>query len=278
MCENNVYGEYTRSELVTAGGVQERAEVMEIPSRTVDGNDVWAVREAASAALDSVRAGEGLRSSRRSRIASSGTRGATRVRTGPRASSTAGAIATRSRSRGRGSAPTTAWRTPSSIASRQTSAAELEAVEQRALEAPFPSRASRDGVQGNACLMHVCGRLSDLPANPGRFSGHSELSNSVCSSTARAGSPHQEVAVAELGPGGSVDRHLHAFEEAFYVLRGQLTLEMGGTPEELAADDYVSSIAASRTPSATPAARTPVVQVSAPQPGADLQDTVFVGG
>ena len=32
---------------------------MEIPSQTVDGNDVWAVREAASAALESVRAGRG---------------------------------------------------------------------------------------------------------------------------------------------------------------------------------------------------------------------------
>jgi acetoin:2,6-dichlorophenolindophenol oxidoreductase subunit alpha len=59
VCENNVYGEYTRSELVTAGGVQERAEVMEIQSRTVDGNDVWAVRDAVSAALDSVRSGGG---------------------------------------------------------------------------------------------------------------------------------------------------------------------------------------------------------------------------
>ncbi len=59
VCENNVYGEYTRSELVTAGGVQARAEVMEIPSRTVDGNDVWAVREAVAAALEPVRAGQG---------------------------------------------------------------------------------------------------------------------------------------------------------------------------------------------------------------------------
>jgi imidazoleglycerol phosphate synthase cyclase subunit len=38
VCENNLYGEYTRSDLVTAGGVQARAEVMEIPSQTVDGN------------------------------------------------------------------------------------------------------------------------------------------------------------------------------------------------------------------------------------------------
>jgi acetoin:2,6-dichlorophenolindophenol oxidoreductase subunit alpha len=59
VCENNVYGEYTRSEVVTAGTVQARTEAMEIPSETIDGNDVWAVRDAASAALESVRAGNG---------------------------------------------------------------------------------------------------------------------------------------------------------------------------------------------------------------------------
>jgi acetoin:2,6-dichlorophenolindophenol oxidoreductase subunit alpha len=59
VCENNVYGEYTRSELVTAGTVEARTEAMEIPSETIDGNDVWAVRGAASAALESVRTGNG---------------------------------------------------------------------------------------------------------------------------------------------------------------------------------------------------------------------------
>lgn len=59
VCENNVYGEYTRSELVTAGTIQARVEAMDIPFRLVDGNDLWAVREAAAAALGAVRAGRG---------------------------------------------------------------------------------------------------------------------------------------------------------------------------------------------------------------------------
>jgi TPP-dependent pyruvate/acetoin dehydrogenase alpha subunit len=59
VCENNVYGEYTRSEDVTAGTAGMRTEAMAIPTRVVDGNDVWAVREAAASALESVRAGEG---------------------------------------------------------------------------------------------------------------------------------------------------------------------------------------------------------------------------
>ncbi len=59
VCENNVYGEYTRSEVVTAGTARTRTEAMEIPSRVVDGNDLWAVREAAADSLGPIRAGEG---------------------------------------------------------------------------------------------------------------------------------------------------------------------------------------------------------------------------
>jgi TPP-dependent pyruvate/acetoin dehydrogenase alpha subunit len=59
VCENNVYGEYTRSEDVTAGTARARAEAMEIPATTVDGNDLWAVREAATTALEGARAGNG---------------------------------------------------------------------------------------------------------------------------------------------------------------------------------------------------------------------------
>ena len=59
VCENNVYGEYTRSADVTGGTAMTRVEAMELPGQTVDGNDLWAVREAAGAALEGVRAGEG---------------------------------------------------------------------------------------------------------------------------------------------------------------------------------------------------------------------------
>jgi TPP-dependent pyruvate/acetoin dehydrogenase alpha subunit len=59
VCENNVYGEYTRSEDVTAGSAISRVEAMELPAQVVDGNDVWAVREAAATLLEGVRSGEG---------------------------------------------------------------------------------------------------------------------------------------------------------------------------------------------------------------------------
>jgi TPP-dependent pyruvate/acetoin dehydrogenase alpha subunit len=57
--ENNVYGEYTRSSDVTSGTAMGRVEALEIPGQTIDGNDIWTVRESVSSALEGVRAGEG---------------------------------------------------------------------------------------------------------------------------------------------------------------------------------------------------------------------------
>jgi len=94
-----------------------------------------------------------------------------------------------------------------------------------------------------------------------------------------AGSVHQEGAVCTLAPGGRVDRHLHAFEEAFYVLEGALVLEAAGETEELGADDYVfvdRGVAhALRNAGDSPGRW---FEVNAPQPGAAIEDTVFVDG
>jgi TPP-dependent pyruvate/acetoin dehydrogenase alpha subunit len=59
VCENNLYGEFTPYEQVTAGQIRARAETLEIPSVTIDGNDVWAVREAAAEAVERARRGDG---------------------------------------------------------------------------------------------------------------------------------------------------------------------------------------------------------------------------
>jgi TPP-dependent pyruvate/acetoin dehydrogenase alpha subunit len=56
VCENNFYGEFTPMLKVTAGGdIAARAKAYGIPSRTVDGNDLWAVREAALEAVERAR-------------------------------------------------------------------------------------------------------------------------------------------------------------------------------------------------------------------------------
>jgi TPP-dependent pyruvate/acetoin dehydrogenase alpha subunit len=57
--ENNTYGEYTSTTRSTAGSGPARAEAMEIPAVSVDGNDIIAVYEAARSAIDKARAGNG---------------------------------------------------------------------------------------------------------------------------------------------------------------------------------------------------------------------------
>ncbi|HTP21525.1 MAG TPA: thiamine pyrophosphate-dependent dehydrogenase E1 component subunit alpha [Solirubrobacteraceae bacterium] len=60
VCENNFYGEFTPMLAVTAGGdITARAAGYGLPARTVDGNDLWAVREAALEAVGKAHSGAG---------------------------------------------------------------------------------------------------------------------------------------------------------------------------------------------------------------------------
>lgn len=59
VCENNLYMEFTPIENVTAGSIPARPEAMEMQTRTVDGNDLWSVREAAAEAVEHARSGAG---------------------------------------------------------------------------------------------------------------------------------------------------------------------------------------------------------------------------
>jgi len=60
VCENNLYGEWTRMEHVTAGGsVARRAAAYAFPGVEVDGNDLTAVLDAATEATARARRGEG---------------------------------------------------------------------------------------------------------------------------------------------------------------------------------------------------------------------------
>jgi TPP-dependent pyruvate/acetoin dehydrogenase alpha subunit len=59
VCENNGYGEYTPTEDVTPGGIVPRAAVFELRTTEVDGMDLWAVRAAAEQIVARVRAGGG---------------------------------------------------------------------------------------------------------------------------------------------------------------------------------------------------------------------------
>lgn len=59
VCENNLYGEFTPYEQVTAGEIRARAETLEISAQTIDGNDVWGVQAAAREAVERARSGDG---------------------------------------------------------------------------------------------------------------------------------------------------------------------------------------------------------------------------
>jgi acetoin:2,6-dichlorophenolindophenol oxidoreductase subunit alpha len=60
VCENNFYGEFTPMASVTAGGeIGIRAASFGMRSQVVDGNDLWAVREAALEAVERARSAAG---------------------------------------------------------------------------------------------------------------------------------------------------------------------------------------------------------------------------
>ena len=55
------------------------------------------------------------------------------------------------------------------------------------------------------------------------------------------GATHTELSIGRLDPGGHVARHIHSFEEAFYVLDGAPVLELGERRLALEAGDYALS-------------------------------------
>jgi TPP-dependent pyruvate/acetoin dehydrogenase alpha subunit len=60
VCENNLYGEFTPMAAVTAGSdIAGRARAYDMPSRVVDGNDLWAVHATATEAVERARGGDG---------------------------------------------------------------------------------------------------------------------------------------------------------------------------------------------------------------------------
>jgi TPP-dependent pyruvate/acetoin dehydrogenase alpha subunit len=59
VCENNTYGEYTRTADVSGGTILGRGESLGVPGEQVDGMDVWETRGAALRAVARARAGDG---------------------------------------------------------------------------------------------------------------------------------------------------------------------------------------------------------------------------
>lgn len=83
----------------------------------------------------------------------------------------------------------------------------------------------------------------------------------------QTGSVHQEFSICELDPGGSIDAHIHSFEESIYVLEGQLICETGDDAFALENGNYgVFQVAAPHAFRNTGTSRVRWAEMLAPQP------------
>lgn len=81
------------------------------------------------------------------------------------------------------------------------------------------------------------------------------------------GSVHQEFSICEMDPDGSIDPHIHSFEESIYVLEGQLICETGDGAFALEEGDYgVIHVAEPHTFRNEGSDRTRWAEMLAPQP------------
>ena len=127
--------------------------------------------------------------------------------------------------------------------------------------------------------MHYYGRFDEAAlAVPPVFAGHSEGYTAATLIDRSSGSVHTGLSINELAPGGRIEPHLQAFEEGFYILRGEAVVTIAGSSYRLGPGDYGAVKVG--VPHAWHAAGADAVrwlQMAAPQPkapGAE-RDTFF---
>src|SRR5688500_6539930 len=127
--------------------------------------------------------------------------------------------------------------------------------------------------------MHYYGRFDDAAlVMPPVFKGHSSGYTAAPLIDHSSGSVHTGLSINELAAGGTIDPHVHSFEEGFYVLSGEAIVGIGTAGYRLRAGAYAAVKVG--TPHAwRPAGSAPVrwLQMAAPQPkppGAE-RDTFF---
>ncbi len=75
--------------------------------------------------------------------------------------------------------------------------------------------------------MHHLLRAKDIKLEPA-YRGHSKSFSRCSVVDGEAGSVHMGVGLCALSAGGSIDTHLHSFEESFYIVEGAPTLILDG--------------------------------------------------
>jgi quercetin dioxygenase-like cupin family protein len=122
--------------------------------------------------------------------------------------------------------------------------------------------------------VHLAGKLSETAPNEGPYAGHAAGLTRRPLFDRAGGTVHHSLVHHELAAGGHVDRHLHAFEQALYVLSGEVSVDIAGSQETLSADDYLwIELGVPHALSGEGA----WLEASAPNPGASFGDTSFVG-
>jgi quercetin dioxygenase-like cupin family protein len=74
------------------------------------------------------------------------------------------------------------------------------------------------------------------PTTPAAFATHSTGFARTQLLGGRHGAIHTSTGLCDIEPGGRIDPHVHSYEESFYVLAGNPTLDVGGQSIELAPD------------------------------------------
>jgi len=125
---------------------------------------------------------------------------------------------------------------------------------------------------------HLVARPDDADFRvPEEFEGHARGFRSWAVIDEHSPSVHMGFGICELDPDGSVAWHVHAFEESFYVLSGELVCETDDGAFLLTEGDYgVVSVGAShawRNPGGSMATW---AQMTAPQPRAAARHTYIV--
>lgn len=127
--------------------------------------------------------------------------------------------------------------------------------------------------------MHHFGRFDEGALAPHPIlDGHSRGYSTASLINRRTGSVHTGLSVDQLAPGGTIDPHVHSFEEGFYILSGEPIVTIGSDSYRLRRGDYAAIKVG--TPHAWRAGDAPVrwLQMAAPQPkpaGAE-RDTFFL--
>ncbi len=87
---------------------------------------------------------------------------------------------------------------------------------------------------------HIVKRAAESsPEIPAAFAGHSSgYTRWAAVDHTTPGAVHTGFGVNHLAPGGTIDRHLHSFEESFYVLSGEVVVETVEGAFRLKPGDY----------------------------------------